>query len=354
MKMMEVMPETIEQALEICIEKITHQSISIEACLSEFPQYRHQLAEVLPLMVSLKALHQVKPSESFSKHAAKRLVNKLPNTSVTFSEAVRLLFQRQILYPIRRFSMFKLMITLLMTLFLLAGGTNLVQATGPGDVLYPLDRAFEVVRLRITADPVEEIILRVMFAGERLAEAELKLGQGKLDHALTAIAAYDDAFVELEEKVGNQDGQVRESLRIMLQEELALQAGTLDRIRLNWPEDAQARNAFHIALQRSNMGVEHLFGPPESAPQGPNEDAPQGPNEEVPQGPSEDAPQGPNEEAPQGPIEDAPQVPNEDAPQGPNEDAPQGPTEDAPQSPNEDAPQGPTITPPKGPTKTTP
>jgi hypothetical protein len=351
---MAIMPETIEQALDSCLEKITHQSASIEACLLEFPQYHDQLAEMLPLLVSLKSLHQITPSESFTKDAPNRLISKLPSAPVTFRQAVRLIFEKQILYPIRRFGMLRLIFTLLITLSLLTGGTNLVQAAGPGDLLYPLDLAFEQLRLRITIDPVKEAALRLQYAGERLEEAEAMLGLGKLEHALTALSAYDDAIVDLEEQVENVDGQVRAAVRTMTQEELALQAGTLDRIRLSWPEDAQARNAYQKALQRSNRGVEQLFGPPETVPQGPSEEVPQGPSRQDAQGPVEKAPQGPNQEAPQGPSEEMPYGPAEEAPYSGSEEAPNGPSDEAPHGPPESAPHGSTQTPPKGPTNTTP
>jgi hypothetical protein len=335
------MPETIEQALENCLEKLSQQSVSIEDCLQDYPQYRDQLAELLPLTLSLKALNQVIPSETFSKNAANRLSFNLPSISVTIREALRHIFQRQILNPIRRFGMLNLLITLVVAVSLLAGGMNFVQASAPGGLLYPLDHTLEQIRLRITADPLKEAQLRIQYANERLSEAELRLGQGQMEHALAALTAYDDAIVELVELVENQEGQVWAEVRTMAQEALANQAGTLDRLRLSWPEDAQARNAFQHALQRTNQGVEQLFGPPESVPQGPSGQDAQGPNPEAQQGPNPEAPQGPNPEAPQEPNPDAPLEPNPEAPQGPNPDAPQEPNPEAPQEPNPDAPQEP-------------
>jgi len=140
------------------------------------------------------------------------------------------------------------------------------------------------------------------------------LGESEMENALVALRDYDEAIVEIAKLMEELPDQNRVALRTMAQEEVALQGGLLTRLRLNWPEDAQARNAYQNALQRSNMGVEQLFGPPETAPQGTNEEAPQGPNENVPQGPNGEAPQSPTDTAPQGPKDEAPQGPTDKAP----------------------------------------
>ena len=192
----------------------------------------------------------------------------------------------------------QIIVSVILLIGLLFGGSFAVDASGPGDLLYGLDRSIEQLRLKLTADEGKALTLKMQNASERLDEAYKKLQKGDLENALKALEYYS---VALDEINANEEGQVREETRTMTQEEGALQAGTLDRIRLSQPEEAQARNAFQEALQRANMGLEQHFGPPEEAPQGPSEDVQQGPASEGVQGPNDDAPQGPNEDAPQGP-----------------------------------------------------
>ena len=208
-------------------------------------------------------------------------------------------------------------IAVLLAVSMLVASPFAALAAAPGDLLYGLDRSIEQIMLRLNTDPENGILLRMEFATERLEEAEQKLGESDIENALVALIAYDEAIVEIAELMEELPDQNRVSLRSMAQEEVALQEGLLTRLRLNWPEDAQARNAYQNALQRSNMGAEQLFGPPETAPQGPTDLIPQGPNDAAPQGPNDVAPQGPNEEAPQGPTESAPQGPGENAPHAP-------------------------------------
>jgi len=327
------MTKVIEEVLEICLEKIRTGEATIEECTQEFPRYKTELAETLPLIVPLKSLEQIKPSPAFSMNAGVRLASKLPDKSVTFWGLLRRTFTMETVQPIRRFRMIQPIVAVLLAVSMLVASPFAAQATAPGDLFYGLDRGIEQIILRLNKDPDNGILLRMEFATERLEEAEQKLFESEIENALVALRAYNEAIVEIAELMEELPDQNRITIRSMAQEEVALQEGLLTRLRLNWPEDAQSRNAYQKALQRSNMGVEQLFGPPETAPQGPTDVIPQGPNEEAPQGPNDAAPQGPNDAAPQGPNDAAPQGPNEEAPQGPNDAAPQGPSGNAPHTP---------------------
>ena len=327
------MTKAIEEVLEICVEKIRTGQATIEECAQEFPRYKTELRETLPIIGPLKSLEQIKPSQAFSMNAGVRLASKLSDKSVTFRGLFRRTFTRESVQPIRRFRMTQPIIAVLIAVSMLVASPFAAQATAPGDLLYGLDRNIEQIMLRLNTDPDNGILLRMEFATERLEEAEQKLGESEIENALVALRAYDEAIVEIAELMEELPDQNRVTLRLMAQEEVALQEGLLTRLRLNWPEDAQSRNAYQNALQRSNMGAEQLFGPPEIAPQEPTDLIPQGPSEEAPQGPNDSAPQGPSEEAPQGPIDATPQGPNDAAPQGPNDAAPQGPDGNTPHTP---------------------
>ena len=327
------MPERFEEILDICIERVRDGSATLEECIHTYPQHENALRELLPLAVSINALQQTQPTDKFSRNARGNLLAKLPEQPVTFWGSVRHMLMKPIISRPRRFSMTQIIISVIAAIGLIIGGSFGVQASAPGDLFYTLDRGLETARLMITANFENMIALRLQYAAERLEEVETTMAKGDLQNALAALEAHGNALQKINELIENEQRAQREALRTMAQEEIGLQQGTLDRIRLNMPEDAQARSALQHALQRSNMSIDTLLGPPEFAPQGPPE--------EVPQGPANEDAQGPNEEAPQGPPEEAPQGPGEEQPNGPNDDAPQGPTEEAPQGPNEDAPHGP-------------
>jgi hypothetical protein len=302
-----LMPEEFDKILEICIRKIENNSTTVEACLEDFPQYKDELRELLPLVVSLKTLKELEPSQQFSKNAGNRLAANLPEATVTFWEYIRHIFRNQQVYLKRRMGMPQIIITVMVAISLLVGGSYSVQASAPGDLLYKLDRGIEELRLQLTANPEKQIALRMQFATERLKEAEKMLQKGKIDEAVIAFKAYEDAVTDTigkGEVAEHEEGLNREAVRTMTQEDLALQQGTLDRIRLSWDEvddEHQARNAYQEAYQISNWGIEWLLGPREEAPQGPVEDSPAVPPAPGPQGPSTVDPNGP---APHGPTKE--------------------------------------------------
>lgn len=305
------MPETIEEALEICLEKINENSSTIEDCLADFPQYENELREILPLLATVKSLNQIKPSKQFSWQATNRLVEKLPDAPVTIWDRFRHIFRNHTYLKNRSNKMPQIIVSIIIALSLLLGGSFAVEASGPGDFLYKLDRSVEQVKLQLTSNSEKALTLRLQNASERLEEAYKKLQQGDTENALRALQEYNKVLDQIRI---NEREQVREETRTMTQDEGAQQAGTLLRIRESQPEDAQAQSAFQKELQRANMGLEQLFGPPEEAPFGPGTEDAQGPDDEAPLGPNEDAPQGPAEDAPQGPTEDSPNGPNKGKP----------------------------------------
>lgn len=332
------MPKTFDEVFEICLEKIRSGMGTIESCIQDFPTHASKLRETLPLAVSLFDGQNVKPTPQFSKNAGNRMAAKLGDRSVTFWGFIRRIFTEPKLLSTRRFGMSQIIITIVLAIGMLTGGSYAVQAAGPGDLLYGVDLAIEQARLKLTANPEQQAALQLKFASERLVEAEKKLEAGKPEDAGEALSAHNQLMTNLAAFIQNAGELDQIALRTMMQEELAFQQGILDRLRINWPEDAQARSAYQTALERANMGADSLLGPPETAPQGPAEDVPQGSDSENAQGPAEEAPQGPGEEAPQGPGETEPGGPSEEAPQGPTEEAPQGPTGEAPNGPGNGKP----------------
>lgn len=334
------MPKKFEKILEICITKIKTESATVEECITAFPDHAQKLQEILPLIASIEGMKQIEPDQNFSTNAGIRLAAKCPEHAVTFGESARHIFRSAKLIPKRRLRMAQILISLLMAISLLVGGPVAVEAAGPGDALFKLDQALEQAHLKNTSSLQEGVILRMEHATERLEEALEKLLKGRIEDALVALDLYNEILDEVEEIVTHENGLNREELRSMVQEELAQQSGILDRVRLSWPEDAQARNAYQKALQRSNMGVDVLLGPPEIAPQGPAGENAVGPSEEVPMGPNEEAPQGPTMDVPPGPAEEAPLGPGDEIPNGCTEETPQGECEETPNGPSTDAPHG--------------
>ena len=319
------MSESIDKVLEDILNSIGNDRERIEDYLANYPQYEQELRELLPIIHSLKTTGQNRPSQAFSQNAGLRLVEKLPKQPVTFWDQARLLLKGTNPYPFRRLSMPKIFATLIILIALAAGGVFSVDAAGPGDFLYDIDRGFEQIRLSFANTPEKATTLRLQFASERIEEGTHKLDNGEFQEATLAFKAYDNQVTAIAKLIATEDGIHREALLAMLYEALDIQRGILETKMENAP--VEAREAIQNGINFTH------FGPPEDAPFGPSEDLPLGPSGESPLGPAEDTPTGPPEEAPFGPPEEAPANQN-------NEEAPQGPSKEEPQSSIEDKPQG--------------
>lgn len=100
----------------------------------------------------------------------------------------------------------------------MGGVVAVADAAGPGDLLFGVDRAVEQVRLRLTTDGVAEARLRLEFAVERLAEAELELAtDGNLQNVEVALAAFNTALADLQPLLD----QLTPEQRMMVQEAFA-------------------------------------------------------------------------------------------------------------------------------------
>ena len=71
----------------------------------------------------------------------------------------------------------------------------------PGDLLYPVKRAFEQIRLVTAFSPTDEAAIRLDMAAERLGEAVWARALGLDEEVRTAIAGYSEAMAGFERSV---------------------------------------------------------------------------------------------------------------------------------------------------------
>ena len=82
-----------------------------------------------------------------------------------------------------------------------AAGWAASQDALPGEVMYPVKRAFEEVRLAFAGDPADEAEILLGMAAERLEEAAVADALGREDSAEEAFAGYDDAVLRFDGRI---------------------------------------------------------------------------------------------------------------------------------------------------------
>lgn len=71
----------------------------------------------------------------------------------------------------------------------------------PGELMYPVKRAFEEVRLALAGSPADEAEVLLGIAAERLGEAAVADALGLDDVAAEAVAGYEDAVGRFDERI---------------------------------------------------------------------------------------------------------------------------------------------------------
>ncbi len=173
--------------LASCLEAIEQLGLSPEECLARYPDQRTALSELLPVAQALRSAPTMMPSLDFRLDARRRLLAQLPaRQSRRTTRLTRpALFARAV-----------------MVFLLLVGCATSVATTSaqalPNDILYPMKRTIEQIRLAFATDDVHSSKLHLAFATERLNEVErlIELGRGG-----DASAALEDLVSQIQSVV---------------------------------------------------------------------------------------------------------------------------------------------------------
>jgi hypothetical protein len=239
-----------------CIEKIETDQLTIEACLERYPEHAVELGGLLRTMGELQSAPVVQPPSSFRQQARRRLIAQLqplPIENVTYLEAFRQKWQNINLFPLpRRFSMAWIVSVVFIASLLLGGGTAFASdAAVPGQLLYPLDRSIEELRVSLNKDPATLVELQLAFAEERLSEAQIVVSGEEVANFHEALDGYGESIAAIARVVDSTEGLDRDTLGQLLEQALPNHDASLARFTAldepepdNGDEDDDDENSF--------------------------------------------------------------------------------------------------------------
>jgi hypothetical protein len=153
---------------------------------------------------------------------------------------------------------------LLLTLSSVTGVVYAANPTQPGDLLYPVDRSMEQLRLRFASSPEQTVQLRLLFADERLAESEQLALEGDEKNLILALDAYSQTISEIAQTVDGA-GDQQSALVVLVDDALSIHEERLNAIRADAPE--QALLSLEHAIEASHKGHNgEKDGPPRDTP----------------------------------------------------------------------------------------
>jgi len=209
-----------EEILDRCTTAIQQQGSTVEECMANYPGQQEELEPLLHLVVRLNAVRTLQASPQFQTVASLRLQMQAPerlrarrNVTPLQSILSSLSIHRkthQSPHETRnrqnKLRLAPLFAGLLLVLLIVSSvGTAAASALAlPGDILYPIKRAQEDIRLTITVNESSQARLRLEFAGRRIDEAATLLKENRLSEIDQALVDYNNQ-IQSELKFLNQE-----------------------------------------------------------------------------------------------------------------------------------------------------
>lgn len=185
------------------MEQIEANALTIENCLDSYPDFRDDLALMLPVALFMRQNSKVQPSVVFQQKVFARLQKRLGHLP-------RLSFQdraKKIVRTLpwitgvktenqRSFNVIGMVVAIVLSFIFTTGSALAADSVGPGDLLYGIDLAFEQIRLELTTDEGKIFELELEINAERLEEAENEFeGEADRDEINIALNSFDEALL---------------------------------------------------------------------------------------------------------------------------------------------------------------
>jgi hypothetical protein len=300
------MTDELQEALAWSIEALEHGRMSMEECLSRYPEFRKELQKLLLAAEDLRQAPAVNPSLDFKLNARHRLIKKLDvdvKEGVTFGERIRRTVRgRHGPTSVRRRpAMSWLLISAIVLSLFAGGGVGVAYAADgavPGDALYGVDLGVESLRYYFAFNQETKAELALDFADERLEELQELLGEGASGEYIGQVLAEYAQNLQLAVQAVNMvmagDGeQAGETLRLIVQQKFMLQNQILTQLHNQIAVHAQGQIEDAIrTMENTRTQVEEMFA---AGAGGPSDDSPGGsPDDQG--GQQEGGPSGPNDD----------------------------------------------------------
>lgn len=180
-----------EEAYHECLEAVQAQGQRLDAVLNQYPELAEELK---PRLEAALWLGQQKaataPRQGYVQASRRRLLARLKQEKKRARWVVKLrawLFRPAA--PVLRLS---LSLALAAALFVnVAAVDAAAEISSPGDIFYPLKKAEEQLSLRVTPAGPAELELHLKLAQRRGAEIETLILEGRYEHLLQTIHAFD-------------------------------------------------------------------------------------------------------------------------------------------------------------------
>lgn len=168
------MNQDFEEILDNCIKEL-REGKPADDCLRGFPEFADELRPLLELSQRLSAVPRAEPSARFLRSTKERVLNQATHQVILLSKppavkqaAPTVISPKGSLFQLRSM---RLLAAALVAFLMFSGAIVASANTLPGDLLYPVKRGVEEVRIVLARDAGSKAGLYLDLAERRLEEA---------------------------------------------------------------------------------------------------------------------------------------------------------------------------------------
>lgn len=254
--------QTIEEILDICLDRILKGQETIDIILDDNPKLADELRPRLEAALWLTAQKpNTDPRPEFISASSQRLMARIQQESRAQKQSRQQSpsFWQNLFTSKKLAFQFGLVAIVIFSTILFSSTVALAaQSAIPGELLYPVKTSLETVQLAITTSPVEEAKLHIQYADRRLVEIQ-------------TLSALDD-YEKLDGVVNNLDEHVTQALKVLqsqtikdptqtkelaeeMQRSLSRQEQTLAYVKTKAPSKNQAALQQAVEISSQALGI---------------------------------------------------------------------------------------------------
>lgn len=169
--------DEVGQILDTCLELINSGSRTVDSVIEQYPEYEESLRPPLEAAQWLRSRSEVfNPRPGFVKVSKRRLVDRfkgnISNSPTTAIDSIRRI--PAFIHSHRVAVQYSALLTITAVLLFVGYQSTsfLVQRSIPGDPLYKTKLAQENMRLSLSSNQEQEVLLRIEFAQRRVVEMQ--------------------------------------------------------------------------------------------------------------------------------------------------------------------------------------
>lgn len=250
------MSEDFKKILDECIDRILTKGATVEDCLASYPERAAELEPHLRIVTGASRAWSYQPGEAARDRARQRLQAAMREMEQK-ERAVRppIPARRRLFFAFRPVSVFAVFVIVVTVLGSTVGTVAASGSALPGEVLYPVKRASEQVRLALELSPTAKAERYLAYAERRADEAVELAERGNTQYVELTIESLNSTLAEASRVASTvQNAPALENLKTRLETSAARSIANLQTVIEKAPESKRSKTVEKLQTVNTSYG----------------------------------------------------------------------------------------------------